>query len=254
VYDFALSDGTFVSHKASYLTEEMKSKCIGVVYWLDSNGEELGKDTALKAAYPDCNHGLIVSLNYLTYNSSDLIAWQGPKTTDVYSEAQSTGKSYSSYQSIQLLCTSYDPEGNLLLLLDYNNTQVLIGHLQSYRTDNTIVHVANAIYADATKVAGTNLTPWCIPSLYGLVYMSDYLNPANKTATYTTTKLNAAFEKLGEGNYTPIKNGSDAIHWTGFEVYSAEAWAFKFDSSLGDGYIQQLDKTTAHYVRPVCIF
>jgi major membrane immunogen (membrane-anchored lipoprotein) len=258
VYDFALSDGTFVSHKASYLTDDMKKNCIGVVYWLDNNGEELAKDTAL--SYLNANsgytHGLIVSLNYLTYNSSDLIAWQGPSTECVADAVDKTSSTVSTNNHFKSILSPYDnledTDQNITQLLGYNNTQVLYGYNSSFKTsDQYIVQIAKAL-KEAKLTTATTCSSWNIPALYELVYMADDMNKSK----FTTTKLNAAFEKLGEGNYTPIKNGTEAIHWTSNEYSSDKAWAFLLNDtkSSGKSYIQVPAKTNTHYVRPVCIF
>lgn len=58
VGDFYLEDGTLLS-KDTPLTDAQKAACAGIVFWVD---DVTATDPALKRDFPQCTHGLVVSM------------------------------------------------------------------------------------------------------------------------------------------------------------------------------------------------
>jgi hypothetical protein len=168
LFDYAMSDGSFVSHNVESLTAEQQAACVGIVYWLDpdrpkyykESTETISKakasraddakttyaslktDKVLAQDYPDCRYGLIVSLKNLVYEGSTSISWQGflndEKETgeceDVYLNYQAKSEIYSAepYEPIEIFLPAATGDNtNVYILADYDATsraQVIGGY------------------------------------------------------------------------------------------------------------------------------
>jgi hypothetical protein len=199
-YDYAMSDGSFVSHTAT-LTDAQKAACVGIVFWTKAQQNiettDLSLDPALKNDYPNCTHGLIVSLNDLTYNGSSTMQWNGdgkeydawveysPYYTSIYNSfAEVTAPYNKDYESIT---SFYDTnsgcyDDKIAKTLGYNNTKVLSAY-NDYVKNNDPSGVSQYFIVqpvEALKESGLKFIPntsgWYIPSIKELtmIYSGDY--------------------------------------------------------------------------------
>lgn len=124
VGDFYMKDGTLLC-KDTQLSEEQKTDCVGIVFWI---GDATATDPVLGKDFPQCTHGLVVSLN----EAKD-VAWQtryNNTTIQSWAEKQAF---YSSggYKALNHNVT-LDNEVNLGDIQGYNNTKILKEYDKSF--------------------------------------------------------------------------------------------------------------------------
>ena len=113
--DFYLKDGTLLSEDTQ-LTDAQKAACVGIVCWV---GDATATDPALERDFPQCTHGLVVSLKETTsvwqnsYASTTIQSWA--ETQEFYTQ----GGYYALNKDVG---SGYDSPGSIQ---GYNNTQIL---------------------------------------------------------------------------------------------------------------------------------
>jgi hypothetical protein len=213
LYDYAMCDGSF---ERGTLTDEQKQSCVGVVFWLNNGSGQkttaLSSDKALMQDYPDCTHGLIVSLKNLTYDGSKDMSWQGLGKvfdTDSVEEKYIVDKEdvYNIYQKL----TIYDSEpylpiqptttedGTIQLISGYNNSKVL----KAYNTQTASIMKPVAALSALSDVP--NFSCWYVPSIKELSLLNgkDLANIFSFTSTINVgyankDKVNKALYNLGD--------------------------------------------------------
>ena len=202
---------------------------VGVVCWL---GNITSTDPALKAAFPDCKNGLVMSAKAI----SDL-KWQ----TNVASVSSWQADYASSFTSIQVNYSN--GATNLDKALGYNNTQVL----RAYNAENpeTAVDVCTALdeFAAANPApAGTS--GWYIPSVKEVSYICCGAND-NAWMVSGTANMNVMNTKIEAAGLSKITWSNMA---SSSEISSDRAYAYQ------SNYVGNPDKTGNFTLCPVFAF
>lgn len=157
------------------LSEEVKKKIAGVVFWVpekkDPNRQtqaSLQSDKVMAQAHPNCTHGLAVSLK----DVSAEMKWQ----------KQYESESVVSFQKGDAFNPAYDkslfkpiaahngPGGHINFILGYQNTLILRAYnvyCKSIGSGNKVVLPVDALdtfAADSGNQAPSNSTGWFLPS------------------------------------------------------------------------------------------
>lgn len=156
VGDFYMKDGTLLS-KDTKLTEAQKADCIGIVFWV---GDATATDMVLKSDFPQCTHGLVVSLNEATS------VWQETYNSQLsiqsWAEKQDFYKS-GGYKALNYNVISY-PD-NLGVVQGYNNTQILKEYDKAFAESCpvTILDCFSTI-TDGVTLPDGKTSGWYLPS------------------------------------------------------------------------------------------
>lgn len=226
LYDLVFSDGSFKhTTKASgsdfYTAKELAlsanqvGEVRGIIFCLFPDSyATIEKDNVLKHDFPDCTHGLILSMN--DANSGNTSAWYAKggciysdfqQISDYKSEANtSSADTYNYYCPID----GYVLDGGDSNLgtsfgwcLGYNNTQVLKGFNNRDVSTYTVEDV-NSLYVMPVKYveayakeypAPTGCTDWFLPSVGEFAYFCQANNFRLRTST-----VNSIFEYFDETN------------------------------------------------------
>lgn len=218
--DFYLKDGTLLS-KDAVLTDAQKADCAGIVFWV---GDATATDPALKRDFPQCTHGLVVSLKETrsvwqsNYDSqSSIQSWAETqefyKLGDYYALGKEVYPGYSSSGGIQ----------------GYNNTQILKAYNEAFAKSYpvTILNSFGTITEGVTLPEGKT-SGWYLPSPRELVELYNAKNAVNQS--------------LAVLNSNPQLSSS--YYWSSGEAEDA-AWCV----SLYDGPVFDRSKTSYDYVR-----
>ena len=207
--DVALVDGTFVSNDYLWIIQKYLEPA-GVVFWTEGESAygtstlvgNNAADKVMQIDYPDCTHGLIVSLK----DVSAEMYWQS-WTENVYVDFQitdnfaPTNAEKSKYKSIRSSLSSTD---YISKILGYNNTKVLEAY-NTYRKNHKNDYIVNPVAKIAefaeTNPAPMNTTGWFLPSvkeLFILYYMdvSDIIRQAGTLNAYTKDIVNETLQYL----------------------------------------------------------
>lgn len=257
--DVALLDGTFFTNDYLWIVKDYLDAA-GVVFWTEGETEYgtstlIGNNVADKVMqidYPNCTHGLIVSLK----DVSTSLLWQS-WTESVYVNFQLTDKfaptntEKSKYMSIRSSLSSTD---YISKILGYNNTKVIEAY-NTYREDHKYDYIVNPVAKLAefteTNSAPMNTTGWFLPSvkeLFILYYMdvSDIIREPGTLNAYTKDEVNETLNYI-DGDKL------DGIYWSSTEDDSNAGFAYTVN--MGYGHITNNGKNAAAYrVRAVCAF
>lgn len=221
--DFYLEDGTLLS-KDTPLTEAQKVACAGIVFWV---GDATATDPALERDFPQCTHGLVVSLKetqsaWQANFDSELSIQSWVQTQDFYTQdgyyALNKDVSYSSPGEIQ----------------GYNNTQILKAYNENFASDypvtvlNSFGTITEGVTLPEDKTSG-----WYLPSPRELVELYDAMEAVNQS-------LNAS-------GYNPQL--SPKGYWSSGEN-SKYAWGVYMEK----GSVMLYEKPFNFYVRLVFAF
>lgn len=219
--DFYLKDGTLLS-KDTQLTEAQKAACAGIVFWV---GDATATDPALKRDFPQCTHGLVVSLK---------------ETRSVW---QSNYDSQSSIQSWAETQEFYKQGGYYALNKDvvfgtespgyiqgYNNTQILKAYNKKF-ADSYPVTILNSfgVITEGVTLPEDKTSGWYLPSPRELVELYNVMETVNQSLT-----------ALGSSQQL-----SSSVYWSSGEYSSYGAWLVH----LGSGRVYDFNKTGNYYVR-----
>jgi hypothetical protein len=180
-YDYAMSDGSFVSRYRT-LTEEQKKECVGIVFWTAAESKYglTIDDPILLDEHSDCTHGLIVALEEL--GTMSMLSSE----VSVYDSFQNNNNDLADYESI-LGGTAEDGYKNANRMLGYNNTQVLKKFNLQYKDKNKCLPVAALDNLEDIK----DTSGWYIPSVRELSLLSS-------GEQYTSVNSNNTF--FGDGS------------------------------------------------------
>lgn len=256
--DVALLDGTFFTNDYLWVVKDYL-EAAGVVFWTEGEtgagtstlvGNNVA-DKVMQIDYPDCTHGLIVSLK----DVSTSLLWQS-WTESIYWEFQITDKfaptnaDKSKYMSIRSSLSSTDYIGKIL---GYNNTKVLEAYniyRKNHKNDYIVKPVAKIAEFAETNPAPMNTTGWFLPSvkeLFILYYMDDdeIIRQAGTLNAYTKDKVNETLNYIGGDKL-------DGIYWSSTE---GDSNGFAYTVNMGYGDITHNGKNATEYrVRAVCAF
>lgn len=223
--DFYLKDGTLLS-KDTQLTEAQKAACAGIVFWV---GDATATDPALKRDFPQCTHGLVVSLKETTS------AWQNSyasTTIQSWAENQEFYTQGGYYALNKDVGSGYDSPGGIQ---GYNNTQILKAYDEAFASyPVTILDCFSEVTGDATLPNGIT-SDWYLPSPKELVELYRAKEAVNQSLT-----ASGSDKQLFSSGY-----------WSSGEYSSSGAWFV----GLGNGYVGSSNKYNSHYyVRLVFAF
>lgn len=221
VGDFYMKDGTWLPGTTT-LSAEQQADCIGIVYW---TGDPTINDAALKAAHPNCTHGLVVALK------EEISAWQSPYEYDKPVNTWTiTNTTYAPILSGQELT---DPINKIM---GYNNTKAI----EAFNAANSAYKVEAiekvAAYQAAVETPASN-SGWFLPSMKELSLLCGLDNQ----------DLNVYNDKFGKGNrdainaqLTKITNStqiSKNYYWSSTEYSFGLVWFVIFDGgATGTNY------------------
>lgn len=223
VGSYYYSDGT---HSGLY---DSSKTLIGIVAWL---GDITATDPTLKAAFPECTNGLVVSVTGIE------TVWQSvPASIGAWQETSLTG-----YSSIVAELRSFGT--NLDNCLGYNNTQVIKAYNEANPDNKVEAYEKMADFASGNP-APEGTSGWYIPSAKEQTYFI-YGENSNAFNAYSyTNALNFINEKVTAAGLPKIaaniyassteQNESNIISW----------------QSTG---LNTVSKTSIYYLYPVFAF
>lgn len=218
VGDFYMSDGAILSR----VSESNKNNCIGIVFWL---GDPTATDPVLKAAYPKCTHGLVVSLK-----EAQNIRWQAKYESTAIQSWATRQSFYTSggYKSLNYNVSSgYNNPGGEIQ--GYNNTEILKQYNNSHSgTYPVTVLSCFSTITSGVSLSGSRTSGWYLPSPRELVELSNW-----------KTNVNTSLKALGSTTL------SSSNYWSSGEDSFAGAWGV----FLGDGLVGNYGKTSNYFVR-----
>lgn len=232
VGDFYMKDGTLLS-KDTQLTEAQKAACAGIVFWI---GDATVTDPVLKRDFPQCTHGLVVSLKETrsvwqeNYDNQPIQWWA--VNQDFYQKGGYCALTENVDYDTQ---SSGDIQG-------YNNTQILKAYDKAFASyPVTILHNFDAITGGVTLSDGKT-SGWYLPSPRELVELYKVMWVVNQSLTafgsnsqFSPSYLLPYYWSSGE---TTINN------------YSYLAWGV----NLLNGYVEEIHKVYDYSVRLVFAF
>lgn len=166
--DFYLKDGTLLS-KDTPLTEAQKAACAGIVFWV---GDATDTDPALERDFPQCTHGLVVSLK------ETQSIWQTSELS-IQSWAEENGFTEPDYFALNKGFVAYYIPGEIQ---GYNNTQILKAYNEKFAGDypvtvlNSFGTITEGVTLPEDKTSG-----WYLPSLRELLELYDAMEAVNQS-------------------------------------------------------------------------
>ena len=176
VGDFYTSDGTLIElPEGMTLSEEMKKKIAGVVFWvpetIDPNRQtqaSLQSDKVMAQAHPNCTHGLAVSLK----DVSAEMKWQKQYESESVVSFQNSDDFNPDCDKnlFKPIAAHNGPGGHINFILGYQNTLILRAYnvyCKSIGSGNKVVLPVDALdtfAADSGNQAPSNSTGWFLPS------------------------------------------------------------------------------------------
>lgn len=173
--DFYLKDGTLLSKDAA-LTDAQKAACAGIVFWV---GDATATDPALNRDFPQCTHGLVVSLKEATsvwqsnYDSqSSIQSWA--ENQEFYTQ----GGYYALNKDVG---SGYDSPGGIQ---GYNNTQILKAYNETF-ADRYPVTILNSFgtITEGVTLPEDKTSGWYLPSPKELVELYRAKEAVNQSLT-----------------------------------------------------------------------
>ena len=267
--DYIYQDGTTsdgglrkIYTDGSMLTESVKPQpnntpdnpVVGIVFWVPSETitkdritpASLTDDKIMAADYPNCTHGLAVSLVDVTR-----CKWQ--KTIErVASTFQNSDNFSHKYKSKFVSIASNTTETSAYnYIYGYQNTQVLLAYNSYCKTtggkeDNIVRPVEALEIFSVNHPAPANSTGWFIPSVKELYILCN-----------RDEDLYGGTNKMGNkdivNNSLTVANGSQMTnsYWTSLEMINSEGVFFL---SFFNGRVQSMRRDTEITVRAVCAF
>lgn len=226
VGDFYLEDGTLLS-KDTQLTDVQKAACAGIVFWV---GDATATDPALKRDFPQCTHGLVVSLKETTS------AWQN-------NSASTTIQSWAKHQEFYTQGGYYALDKgvdwgfeSLGGIQGYNNTQILKAYNDEGSYPVTILNNFDTITEGVTLPQGKT-SGWYLPSPRELVELYRVKWAVNQSLT-------------ASGSNPQLSSSEYHFYWSSGEYVNDYAYRV----SLYYGEVGGDNKYSNNYVRLVFAF
>lgn len=220
--DFYLKDGTLLS-KDTPLTDEQKAACAGIVFWV---GDATATDPALKRDFPQCTHGLVVSLKETTS------AWQNNSASTTIQSWAETQKFYTQggyYALNKDVGFGYDSPGSIQ---GYNNTQILKAYNETF-ADSYPVTILNSLGTITEVTLPEDKTSgWYLPSPKELVELYRAKEAVNQSLT-------------ASGSNPLLPSPDFLYYWSSGERSYRNAWHVH----LYDGDVYSSFKSSNNYVR-----
>ena len=255
--DFAMKDGSFMKYDANAtLTDEQKANVVGIVFWTTADMNpasdaqtpaRLTDDEIMKKDFPNCTHGLIVSLKDVVAQSTK---WQSTYTKIAEWQNENSPYNGSDYKSIASGTAATDLINNIL---GYQNTKILKAYNASLESGSANMVLPVSLLDDFSNQnpAPANTTGWFIPSvkeLHMLCYkdVADVWNADDNAYTDTKVIVNASLEKVGG-----ISFGS-SFYWSSSESADNERNAFRV--GFNSAQMNRYGKSNTAYVRAVCAY
>lgn len=237
VGDFFMSDGSLLTTEMT-LTNEQKSNCIGIVYWVgdptkplrgrtDSN---LQGDKTLAKDHLGCTHGLVVSLSEVTNK-----LWM-PNRTSVQNWLNSNRK--DEFLSVQSGNGASDPLNNIQ---GYNNTKAIEAFNDANSSSEAIVVQEVVEYRKKVSAPAAS-SDWYVPSEKELTLLcwkdvdnigntlSDNIGTDNRD--FINRKLNLVGGTIlpseKEENAADGSTGAKLFYWSSTEFSAYGAWNMHF--------------------------
>lgn len=209
--DFYLKDGTLISEDTQ-LTDAQKAACVGIVCWV---GDATATDPALERDFPQCTHGLVVSLKETTsvwqnsYASTTIQSWT--ETQEFYTQ----GGYYALNKDVG---SGYDSPGSIQ---GYNNTQILKAYDKAFAGSYpvTILDCFSEVTGDATLPNGIT-SDWYLPSPREMVELYSAKEAVNQSLI-----ASGSDKKLSSSGY-----------WSSGEDSRSDAWVVYLSNGCGLQY------------------
>lgn len=224
--DFYLKDGTLLS-KDTPLTDAQKAACVGIVCWV---GDATATDPVLKRDFPQCKHGLVVSLKETTS------AWQEifDSNLSIQLWAEDNGFKEPDYYALKKGVVDYYNPGEIQ---GYNNTQILKAYNETF-ADSYPVTILNSL--------GT-ITEVTLPE----DKTSDWYLPSPKELVELYRAKEAVNQSLTASGSNPLLPSPDFLYyWSSGEDSRSGAWHV----NLSNGRVRSVSKASGCYVRLVFAF
>ena len=218
--DFYLKDGTLLS-KDTPLTAAQKAACAGIVFWV---GDATATDPALKRDFPQCTHGLVVSLKEATS------VWQS--NYDSQSSIQSWAVNQDFYQKGGYYALNKDVvfgTGSPGYIQGYNNTQILKAYDEAFASYPVTILNSFGVITEGVTLPEGKTSGWYLPSPRELVELYNVMETVNQSLT-----------ALGSSQQL-----SSSYYWSSGEYSTSVAWYVY----LYYGYVSSSYKNSNYYVR-----
>lgn len=217
--DFYLKDGTLLS-KDTPLTAAQKAACAGIVCWV---GDATATDPVLKRDFPQCKHGLVVSLKETTS------AWQ--ETYDSQSSIQLWAED-NGFKEPDYYALNKDVVFGTESLGDiqgYNNTQILKAYDEAFASYPVTILNSFGVITEGVTLPEDKTSGWYLPSLRELVELYNAKNAVNQS--------------LAVLNSNPQLSSS--YYWSSGELSRGHAWIV----GLNNGSVGYYNKNDYYSVR-----
>lgn len=172
--DFYLKDGTLLS-KDAVLTDAQKAACVGIVFWV---GDATATDQVLKRDFPQCTHGLVVSLK------ETQSAWQ------MICDPQSSIQSWAEPQEFYKQGGYYALNKDVILgteslgdIQGYNNTQILKAYDEAFASYPVTILNSFGVITEGVTLPEDKTSGWYLPSPRELAELSDKRDVVNQSLT-----------------------------------------------------------------------
>lgn len=258
--DYAMKNGKFISGNTP-LTDEQKAEMAGIVFWTTADANPTGKtpanltdDKVMKAEFPNCNHGLIVSLKDLKTEGNNVsIPWQYAPMN--MAEWQMTDKfTPENVLLYQFIASGTDSDDLINHILGYQHTKILKAlNASSIEMLYHVVFIPLLETFSAANPAPKNTTGWFIPSVKELTLLcgidTDDVYQNNFGCT-TMEKMNTILNALGS-DYADELNDS---YWSSTENETNDAKAFYLMFDTNPMVLNGGNKISTNRVRAICAF
>lgn len=218
--DFYLKDGTLLS-KDTPLTAAQKAACAGIVFWV---GDATATDPALKRDFPQCTHGLVVSLKETTS------AWQvnadDQSSIQPWAETQEFYKQGGYYALNKDVVFGTESPG---YIQGYNNTQILKAYDEAFASYPVTILNSFGVITEGVTLPEGKTSGWYLPSPRELVELYKVMWVVNQSLT-----------ALGSSQQL-----SSSYYWSSGEDSYSSAWTVRPYS----GYVYNYSKNYYYYVR-----
>lgn len=218
--DFYLKDGTLLS-KDTQLTEAQKAACAGIVFWV---GDATATDPALKRDFPQCTHGLVVSLKETTS------AWQvnadDQSSIQPWAETQEFYKQGGYYALNKDVVFGTESPG---YIQGYNNTQILKAYDEAFASYPVTILNSFGVITEGVTLPEGKTSGWYLPSPRELVELYKVMWVVNQSLT-----------ALGSSQQL-----SSSYYWSSGEDSYSSAWTVRPYS----GYVRNYSKNYYYSVR-----
>jgi len=238
------------------LTDEQRANVRGIVFWTanqpttaTTTPAKLTDDKIMNADFPNCTHGLIVSLK----NVSTGISWQSTDT-DIASWQKSDAFNPENKSDYKSIASSSVKTDLINFILGYQNTKILKAYNASLASGspNTVLPVSLLANFETDNPAPANTTGWFIPSEKELTLLCgkdvDNVGSNNSGDTNTKAAMNTILSSFGT-------NYADIFDISSYYSSSENSAGYVFNVNFSNGEVRISSKVrSAASTRAVCAF